>query len=37
LTALPTLWVLVLAFGSGLLFMAGGVVAALSKARELRP
>jgi len=37
LTALPTLWVLVLALGRGLLFMAGGVVAALSKARELRP
>ena len=36
LTALPTLWLLALAFGSGLLFMAGGVVAALSKARELQ-
>ena len=37
LTALPTLWLLALAFGSSLLFTAGGVVVALSKASELRP
>ena len=37
LTALPTLWLLALAFGSGPFFMAGGVVVALSKAGELRP
>jgi hypothetical protein len=37
LTALPTLWLLALAFGSGLFFMAGGVVVALFKASEPRP
>jgi hypothetical protein len=37
LTALPTLWLLALVFGSGLFFMAGGVVVALSKASEPRP
>jgi hypothetical protein len=37
LTALPTLWLLALAFGSGLFVMAGGVVVALSKASEPRP
>ena len=37
LTALPTLWLLALVFGSGLFFMAGGVAVALSKASELRP
>ena len=37
LTALPTLWLLALAFDSGLFFMAGGVVVALSKASEPRP
>ncbi|TMP94839.1 MAG: hypothetical protein E6L08_02930 [Verrucomicrobia bacterium] len=37
LTALPTLWLLALAFGSGFFFMAGGVVVALSKASEPRP
>jgi anti-sigma factor RsiW len=34
---LPTLWLFVLAFSAGLLLMAGGVAAAISKARELRP
>ena len=37
LTTLPTFWLLALAFGSGLILMAAGVVAAISKASELRP
>jgi hypothetical protein len=36
LTTLPTLWLFVLALGSGILVMAGGVIAALSKTRELQ-
>jgi hypothetical protein len=36
LTTLPTLWLFVLALGSGILVMAGGVIAAISKARELQ-
>ena len=36
LTALPTLWLLVLAVGSGILVMAGGLVAAISKTREMQ-
>ena len=36
LTTLPTLWLLVLALSSGILVMAGGVIAAISKARELQ-
>ena len=36
LTILPTLWLLALALGSGILVMAGGVVAAISKTRELQ-
>jgi hypothetical protein len=34
LTTLPTLWLFVLALGSGILVMAGGVIAAISKAKE---
>ncbi len=37
LTALPTLWLFALAFASGLLVMAGGIIAAVSKTSELRP
>jgi len=36
LVALPTLWLFALAFVSGLLLMAGGAIAALSKTSELR-
>ena len=36
LTMLPTLWLFALAFGSGILVMAGGVIAAISKTSELR-
>jgi hypothetical protein len=36
LATLPTLWLLALAFGSGILVMAGGLVAAVSKTGELR-
>jgi hypothetical protein len=36
LTTLPILWLLVLALGSGILVMAGGVIAAISKAREVQ-
>jgi anti-sigma factor RsiW len=36
LTTLPTLWLFVLALGSGILVMAGGVIAAISKTRELQ-
>jgi hypothetical protein len=36
LTTLPTLWLFVLALGSGILAMAGGVIAAISKAKELQ-
>jgi len=36
LTALPTLWLLVLAIGSGILVMAGGLIAAISKTREVQ-
>jgi hypothetical protein len=34
LTTLPTLWLFALAFGSGIVVMAGGVLAAISKTRE---
>ena len=36
LTTLPTLWLFVLALGSGILVMAGGVIAAIFKTRELQ-
>ena len=36
LTTLPTLWLFALALGSGILVMAGGVIAAISKTRELQ-
>ena len=36
LTALPTLWLLALAAGSGVIVMTGGVVAAMSKIRGLQ-
>jgi anti-sigma factor RsiW len=36
LTTLPTLWLFVLALGSGILVMAGGVIAAIAKTRELQ-
>jgi hypothetical protein len=36
LATLPTLWLLALAFGIGILAMAGGLVAAVSKTRELQ-
>jgi anti-sigma factor RsiW len=36
LTTLPTLWLFVLALGSGILVMAGGVIAAISKTRQLQ-
>jgi len=36
MTTLPTLWLFVLALGSGILVMAGGVIAAISKTRELQ-
>jgi hypothetical protein len=36
LTTLPTLWLLVVALSSGILVMAGGVIAAISKTRELQ-
>ncbi len=36
LTTLPTLWLFVLALGSGILAMAGGVIAAIAKTRELQ-
>lgn len=36
LTTLPLLWLLAFAFGSGILITAGGLVAALSKSRDLR-
>jgi hypothetical protein len=35
LTTLPTLWLFALALGSGILVMAGGVIAAISKTMEL--
>jgi hypothetical protein len=37
LTALPTFWLLTLAFSAGLLLMVGGVVAAISRTNESRP
>jgi anti-sigma factor RsiW len=36
LTTLPMLWLFVLALGSGILVMAGGIIAAVSKTRELQ-
>src|ERR1700730_2226090 len=36
LATLPLLWLLALAFGIGILTAAGGLVAALSKSRELQ-
>jgi hypothetical protein len=36
LTTLPTLWLLILALGSGILVMAGGIIAAICKTRELQ-
>jgi type IV secretory pathway TrbL component len=36
LTTLPTLWLFILALSSGILVMAGGVIAAISKTRELQ-
>ena len=36
LTTLPTLWLFVLALGSGILVMAGGVIAAISKTKQLQ-
>ena len=36
LTTLPAFWLLALAFCSGILVMAGGLVAAMSKTRELQ-
>ena len=36
LTTLPTLSLLILALGSGILVMAGGVIAAIFKTRELQ-
>jgi hypothetical protein len=36
LTTLPTLWLFILALGTGILVMAGGVIAAISKAKELQ-
>ena len=36
LMTLPTLWLFILALGSGILVMAGGIIAAISKARELQ-
>lgn len=35
LTLLPTLWLLMLAVGSGILVMTGGLIAAISKTREV--
>jgi hypothetical protein len=37
LSALPTFWLLALAFGAGLLLMVGGVVAAIARTNESRP
>jgi hypothetical protein len=37
LTALPTVWLLTLAFSAGLLLMDGGVVAAITRTNESRP
>ena len=36
LATLPTVWLLALALSSGILVMAGGVIAAISKVRELQ-
>jgi hypothetical protein len=36
LAQLPMLWLLVIAFGSGLLVTAGGLIAAISKSRDLQ-
>jgi hypothetical protein len=36
LMTLPTLWLFVLALGIGVLVMAGGVIAAISKTREVQ-
>jgi len=36
LTVLPSLWIFLLALGAGILVMAGGLVAAMSKTSELR-
>lgn len=36
LASLPMLWILLLALGSGMLVAAGGIVAAISKNRELQ-
>ena len=36
LSALPALWLFALAFGSGILVMTAGVIAAIAKASELR-
>jgi hypothetical protein len=37
LAALPTLWFFVVVFGSGILVMTAGAVAAIVKASELQP
>ena len=36
LSALPALWLFALAFGSGILVMTAGVIAAIAKASELK-
>jgi hypothetical protein len=36
LSVLPSLWLMLLALGSGILVMTGGLVAAMSKTSELR-
>jgi hypothetical protein len=36
LMALPPLWLFIMALASGILVMAGGVIAAISKAREVQ-
>ena len=37
LAVLPSLWLIALALASGLLVMAGGLIAAISKTRQLQP
>ena len=37
LAVLPSLWLIALAFASGILVMAGGLIAAISKTRQLQP
>jgi len=37
LAALPAFWLVALSLGSGILVMAGGLLAAISKTRELQP